>query len=280
MKKILGAAIAASMLAAGAANAAIDNGASQEFGNGEMFIVLFDDVAKKSVIVDLGLDYNDVIGHGATLGQATGEAVNFSSNISTAITAAFGSNLSNVRWNVAGRGSLSFDADFNNYFNEYGSIFTGPSTYNPSPNDVASIYDSSISGLLANTGDYTNGDQSSSNPTQFAKRSIDNFYVALDDQTALYAGGATWGYKSRYASWDTSLLGSGSLDSYWFHYNDVEGSTAARTQLGSWSLNLATGALSYVQGGGTSEVPVPAAAWLLVSGLAGLGTVARRRKQA
>lgn len=47
---------------------------------------------------------------------------------------------------------------------------------------------------------------------------------------------------------------------------------------GQWLLT-ATGGLTYTVPGG-SEVPLPAAAWLLISGLMGLGSVARRKRAA
>jgi hypothetical protein len=47
---------------------------------------------------------------------------------------------------------------------------------------------------------------------------------------------------------------------------------------GTWALNIAAGTLTYSVGG--SSVPLPAAVWLLLSGLAGMGVVGRRKAAA
>jgi hypothetical protein len=45
---------------------------------------------------------------------------------------------------------------------------------------------------------------------------------------------------------------------------------------GTWTINLAAGTLTYSVAGG-APVPLPAALWLLMSGLAGIGVVGRRK---
>lgn len=70
---------------------------------------------------------------------------------------------------------------------------------------------------------------------------------------------------------------SATLAMYFFAQNGGRGQGAASalaTQYeGVWSFNAATGALTYA----VSAVPLPAAAWLLLSALGGLGAVGRRR---
>jgi hypothetical protein len=63
---------------------------------------------------------------------------------------------------------------------------------------------------------------------------------------------------------------------YLFAQNGGRGQGAAPAfateYAGVWSFDAATGTLTYV-----SAVPLPAAAWLLLSALGGLGAVGRRR---
>jgi len=70
--------------------------------------------------------------------------------------------------------------------------------------------------------------------------------------------------------------------SSWYKYlavNPDVGSTAASvsTLQGTWGFNAATDVLTYTA---PSAVPLPAALWLMLSGLGGLGVVARRRGNA
>ena len=64
-------------------------------------------------------------------------------------------------------------------------------------------------------------------------------------------------------------------------FDDVNGSGG--TRIATWTLASLTGAnnvgFNMPAAGGSTEIPLPAAAWLLLSGLAGLGVVRRRREQ-
>jgi hypothetical protein len=92
------------------------------------------------------------------------------------------------------------------------------------------------------------------------------------------------GFKSQPTS---STVGS-ALNMYELDKNgQITGSKSAKvTEIGNaqgagfWFLDASTGDLSWNVLASTSPVPLPAAAWLLLSGLAGLGAVGRRRLKA
>lgn len=270
MKKILGAAIAASMLAAGAANAAIVSGYGSPY-NGETFLVAWDDVAKRSVIVDTGIHFNDIF----NAVNVDDTEFNASLNISSALTAAFGGNLSNVQWNLATLSRQSGNDEGG--WGHYGTLIT---TNQANAVELSQLL--TFANIADNIGAWRTfingtGDAANSSPNE----AVNNYYATADDTSAIYAGtDGNWGAQARLGvPFGTTQLGSGELNMY-FLGSDESGMGVDMYQAGTWALNLATGALTFSSLEDTPEVPVPAAAWLLVSGLAGLGTVARRRKQA
>ncbi|HXP66146.1 MAG TPA: VPLPA-CTERM sorting domain-containing protein [Steroidobacteraceae bacterium] len=76
---------------------------------------------------------------------------------------------------------------------------------------------------------------------------------------------------------------AGSTDSALPFYLMVsgKGTTSATTTTqyaGTWSIDLSKDTLTYTVAGGAAPVPLPASVWLMISGLAGVAVLGRRRK--
>lgn len=238
------------------------NAGDPQLGNGEAIFVAFDDVAGTSYVQDLGVRYNDLVSGTAFNGQS------FSLNLGVFA----GSTQSNVRWTVlAGSGQYINDDFTDADYTKYGLLTTidknaTPVTVPAQTTIVSNGLGAALSGIEVNSAMYSgaiadNGSVSES--TAFGPK-----YVGGD----LLAG-----YVPAAIGQDSLGAISGETMNLWrYGFADIYADTSVVNKLGSITLSGNTLKLDAA----APQVPVPAAAWLLGSALAGLGGIARRRNKA
>ncbi len=258
--KALAAAVAL-MSSATVANAAWNEGTGVNdgsyLGDGELLLVMWDSVRNVSVMQDLGGSYVELWD-----ARLTGGEWDFALDPLVAQTFA-GSDMSNVVYSVFANNYGFFDAEgFNEPARFSNGIMVTTNVANPTY-DRANGGDAAIqSAMITSTA------------------SVMQVSTDIDYATNIAVYGDTTNGKF-----------AGANDIYGFNlYNRLPNVTGATneslymwaflsSQLGSqdvlvgeFTLNMGDGNLHY------SAVPVPAAVWLLASGLLGLGAVSRRRK--
>lgn len=251
--------IAAAVLfaVAGQASASIQNGNS---GNGELFLSVYDTSTLTSYTRDLGITITDFIGMGNTTNQF------FAAN--SMLTSNFNLGSSNVRWNVAalditgsGLGGMRF-----------------LSTTNASLTTVKTTTNSAATGGMKNVDNYVNA----VNGSIETNTAVNSSYVNTSANGLAYFDA---GFRKDWlgnAKFDSTALVGQSLGFFYITPSNLAGlSRVAATQFAgtagnaAWTLG-ANGDLDY-KVAAPAAVPVPAAAWLLGSGLLGLVGVARRK---
>lgn len=225
--------------------------------DGELVLVAFDEVRQVSVVQDLG-----------------GSAIEFVNNINNtsfsknyALDPLFastfaGSNLADIRWSVYANANDLLTGDVNSVLittNEPAPFYTIDDYFAHQNKTV--LFDLNFNGWM---------------PSGPSRNYALNTSFYGDVANGRYAGGDdVYGRNLGYTAplFDVTAAATESLYFWALQADVVETFETQSVKFpGFWTLDIANGSLSY------SAVPVPAAIWLLASGLLGLGAISRRRK--
>lgn len=260
MKKSL-LALAVTLAAASGAHAAWDNGSVDGFGgNGELYLAIWDSNSTnlKSVGVDLGTTFNEFDAN------LTNTSFTKSYTISTSALSVFnGANASDLHYTVFALSNGAFNPVVQQVM-----ITTNAAHPTPNSSDIGNVINASPV-----TASYINGSDTNyaANNTIVGGAGTSNAYLGTDGVLGSH-------FTSQSLPFDITANTNQSLAFYEFNGPDQSGVADVKA-VGTWSINIATGTLSYAAATAPA-VPVPGAAWLMGSALVGLGSIARRRSAA
>lgn len=223
-------------------------------GNSSLFISVFDPVLGASVVQDLGINYSDFLRAAVT--PDAGYTTSF--NVDLSVFTQTGSNPANLQYSLfAGDGTGTFSGTEVLATAQLGSTITG--------------INSNVVGMLGSTGApavFAQWNQSCGTTsvtctgTGFGSTYFGNFA----DDIGGYLPGASASIGSALGFYSLRRSSPGSSDA-------LIATAYANAQGAAQWLLAANGLLTYV----APAVPLPAAVWLLLSGLAGIGVIGRRK---
>lgn len=240
----------------GAANAAIDGPTGSGLTvNSDLVLFVYDTVKDLSYVHNLDVKYNSILAGNGVFGGSFALDAAALNIFSTSTT-------SNLVWGL-GAASLDYDeVTVTESSAKLGAVLTTNAAY--------AMDFSQISGVNNKFDELA---------------TLANLYSPIGTANATYATGVAASQLSlgvNHFSTQTDIAttaGVNTAQNLWFIHLNAEGlptapSLASSYQGGLWTLNLANATLSAPE---VPQVPLPAAAWLMISALMGLGGIARRR---
>jgi hypothetical protein len=268
--------VAIAMAAAGTAQAAVintddyagGNGLSLGTGAGDLFLSIYDAARSQSLTLNLNLTANDFRTNNAALMNTF--------SVQDALLQSFiagSADSSQLIWNMGGISNSGLGPDTGLFTTNGVGTFSAGATINPGVQGP--IDGNALTVAMGYIEAYAQANSS--------------YFSATSPNSAISAAGSASGFNS--TLWGTTFgtainfnnsatgLGSDQLVSFIAlgatDVSDLGGVPVSTTYGGKFHIDGATGTVSYL---GVSAVPVPAAVWLLGSGLVGLVGISRRKQ--